>query len=97
MWTYGCQLADSNPRLDKKTQVETKKMTGYGTRFRCAEIVDTIFLKGHVVDPAQARTYKLVSNILNLLLMAPTRTALFGSGVWLVLEAGAQSPKRRKR
>ena len=52
----------------KKIQVETKKMTGYGTRFRCAEIVDTVFLKGHVVDPAQARIYRLVSNVLNILL-----------------------------
>ena len=68
VWTYGCQFTDAHPRLDKKMQVETKKMTGYGTRFRCAGMVDTFFLKAHVVDPAQARIFRLVSNVLNILL-----------------------------
>ena len=35
---------------------------------RCAEVVDAIFLKGHLVDPEQARPYRLVSNILSILL-----------------------------
>ena len=43
-------------------------MTGYGTQLRCAEIVDANFFKGHVVDPEQARPYRLVSNILSVLL-----------------------------
>ena len=43
-------------------------MTSYGTHLRWAEIVDAKYMKCHVVDLAQAQTYRLVNNILNLLL-----------------------------
>ena len=68
VWAYGCQFTNANSRSDEKIQTETKKAAGYGTHMRCAEIVDAIFLKGHVVDPEQGRPYRLVSNILNILL-----------------------------
>ena len=68
VWAYGSQFTNVNSRSDGKIQTETKKAAGYGAHMRCPEIVDTIFLKGHVVDPEQARSYRLVSNILKLLL-----------------------------
>ena len=52
----------------KNIQIEAKKAEGYGAHMRCAEVVDAIFLKGHVVDPEQARPYRIVSNILNILI-----------------------------
>ena len=58
-----CQLS-----LGEKTKTETIKSACCRAHMLCAEIVNAISLKGHVVDPAQARTYRLVSNILNLLL-----------------------------
>ena len=68
VWAYGSQFTNAHYRSDEKIKIETKKAAGYGTHMRCAEVVDTIFLKGHVVDPEQARPYRLVSNILSILL-----------------------------
>ena len=68
VWAYGSQLTNAHYRSDEKIKIETKKAAGYGAHMRCAEIVDAIFLKGHVVDPEQARPYRLVSNILSILL-----------------------------
>ena len=67
VWAYGSQFTNAHYRSDEKIKIETKKAAGYGAHMRCAEIVDAIFLKGHVVDPEQARPYRLVSNILSIL------------------------------
>ena len=67
-WTYGCEHTDPHTQLDEKIGIETVKAAGYGRHMRCREIVNTLFLKGHIVGPTQARPYRLVNGLLDILL-----------------------------
>ena len=75
VWAYGSEHTDPKLRLDDKMGIETLKATGYGVHMRCREIVNPLFPKGHIVDPTQARPYRLVNGFLDILLKGgPTQS-----------------------
>ena len=53
--------------ISLKVRAASTRAAGYQDFMRCPEIVNTLFIKGHIADPFQAGHYRLLSGLLRFL------------------------------